>query len=79
MLFRTPEGITELTVAADLAIDGAVRESGRPDYGPLPFWLLAVGFVLALVVGLPVLSLLGRWRGRRPHRRAARRRSGQLP
>ncbi|MGW3601542.1 hypothetical protein [Micromonospora sp. NPDC005161] len=69
VLFRTPEGITELTVAADLAIDGAVRETGRPDYGPLPFWLLAMGFILALVVGLPVLSLLRRWRGRRLARR----------
>ncbi|MEV4655199.1 hypothetical protein [Micromonospora sp. NPDC049301] len=70
VLFRTPEGITDLTVAANLAVDGAVRESGRPDYGPLPFWLLAVGFVLALVVALPVLSLLRRWRGRRFGRRA---------
>ncbi|MET8306337.1 hypothetical protein [Micromonospora sp. NPDC005173] len=69
VLFHTPEGITDLTVAADLAVDGAVREAGRPDYGPLPFWLLAVGFVVALVVALPVLSLLRRWRGRRLHRR----------
>ncbi|WP_406074782.1 hypothetical protein [Micromonospora sp. NBC_01638] len=66
VLFRTPEGITDLSVAADLAIDGAVRESGRPDYGPLPFWTLAVGFVLAVLVAVPVLALLRRWRGRRP-------------
>ncbi|WP_433315723.1 hypothetical protein ACQP0U_03495 [Micromonospora sp. CA-269861] len=73
VLFRTPEGITELSAAADLAIDGAVRESGRPDYGPLPFWALTVGFVLAVLVALPVLSLLRRWRGwrRRPRARTA--------
>ncbi|MET8089897.1 hypothetical protein [Micromonospora sp. NPDC005220] len=64
VLFRTPQGITELSVAADLAIDGAVRESGRPDYGPLPFWALAAGFVLAALVALPVLAGLRRWRGR---------------
>ncbi|MCG5470551.1 hypothetical protein LADH09A_004502 [Micromonospora sp. LAH09] len=69
VLFRTPQGITELSVAADLAIDGAVRESGRPDYGPLPFWALAVGFVLAVLVALPVVSLLRRWRGRWLYRR----------
>ncbi|MET8119346.1 hypothetical protein [Micromonospora sp. NPDC005291] len=69
VLFRTPEGITDLSVAADLAIDGAVRQSDRPDYGPLPFWLLAVGFVLAVLVALPVLALLRRWRGWRPRRR----------
>ncbi|QGN50034.1 hypothetical protein ACN26Y_30070 [Micromonospora sp. WMMD558] len=73
VLFRTPEGITDLTVAADLAIDGAVRGSGRPDHGPLPFWLLAVGFVVVLVVALPVLTLLRRLRRRRLgwHARAA--------
>ncbi|MEV4385408.1 hypothetical protein AB0J68_06710 [Micromonospora sp. NPDC049580] len=74
VLFRTPEGITELSVAADLAIDGAVRESGRPDYGPLPFWALAAGFVLVVLVALPVLGWLRRWRGRRrrPSPRAPR-------
>ncbi|MET7668868.1 hypothetical protein [Micromonospora luteifusca] len=73
VLFRTPEGITDLSVAADLAIAGAVRESGRADYGPPPFWALAVGFVLAVLVALPVLSLLRRWRGRR------RARAGRPP
>ncbi|MFI6779586.1 hypothetical protein [Micromonospora sp. NPDC050276] len=65
VLFRTPKGITDLSVAADLAIDGAVRESGRPHYGPPPFWALAAGFVLAAIVTRPVLSLLRRWRDRR--------------
>ncbi|MGC4745599.1 hypothetical protein ACLQ28_08040 [Micromonospora sp. DT201] len=68
VLFRTPEGITDLSVAADLAISGAVRESGSPHYGPPPFWALAVGFVLAVLVALPLLSLLRRWRARRPRR-----------
>ncbi|MFF0150214.1 hypothetical protein [Micromonospora sp. NPDC005203] len=65
VLLRTPEGITDLSVAADLAIAGAVRESGRPHYGPPPFWALVVGFVLAVLVARPVLSLLRRWRGLR--------------
>ncbi|MEU4471852.1 hypothetical protein [Micromonospora sp. NPDC023888] len=65
VLFRTPEGITDLSVAADLAISGAVRESGRAHYGPPPFWALVVGFVLAVLVARPVLSLLRRWRGLR--------------
>ncbi|MEU8129533.1 hypothetical protein AB0B68_20150 [Micromonospora sp. NPDC049049] len=68
VLFRTPEGITDLSVAADLAIDGAVRESGRPHYGPPPFWALAVGFILAVLVALPVLSWLRRRRARRSDR-----------
>ncbi|MDG4807723.1 hypothetical protein O7634_13275 [Micromonospora sp. WMMD1120] len=65
VLFRTPAGITDLSVAADLAISGAVRESGRPHYGPPPFWMLAVGFVVVVLVALPVLSLLRRRRDRR--------------
>ncbi|MEU8422356.1 hypothetical protein AB0C15_15925 [Micromonospora sp. NPDC048835] len=69
VLFRTPEGITDLSVAADLAISGAVRESGRPHYGPPPFWALAAGFVLAVLVAMPVLSRLRRWRDRRRLRR----------
>ncbi|MEU4551103.1 hypothetical protein EV382_5786 [Micromonospora violae] len=69
VLFRTPEGITDLSVAADLAISGAVRESGRPHYGPPPFWALAAGFVLAVLVAMPVLSRL---RGRRDRRRIRR-------
>ncbi|MGW5557544.1 hypothetical protein ACWER9_10010 [Micromonospora sp. NPDC003944] len=69
VLFRTPQGVTDLSVAADLAIDGAVRESGRPDYGPLPFWALAAGFVLTILVALPMVSLLRRWRGRGRRRR----------
>ncbi|MEO3771429.1 hypothetical protein [Micromonospora sp. B9E7] len=64
VLFRTPEGITALSVAADLAIAGAVRESGRPHYGPPPFWALVVGFVLAALVTRPVLAMLRRWRDR---------------
>ncbi|MEK8108173.1 SigE family RNA polymerase sigma factor [Micromonospora sp. M12] len=68
VLFRTPKGITDLSVAADLAIRGAMRESGRPHYGPPPFWALAVGFVLAVLVALPVLGWLRRWRDRRLHR-----------
>ncbi|MEU8180180.1 hypothetical protein AB0B85_26405 [Micromonospora sp. NPDC049044] len=65
VLFRTPEGITDLSVAADLAISGAVRESGRPHYGPPPFWALAVGLVVVVLVARPVLSMLHRWRDRR--------------
>ncbi|MEV7984241.1 hypothetical protein [Micromonospora sp. NPDC085948] len=75
VLFRTPEGITDLSVAADLAIRGAVRESGPPHYGPPPFWALVVGFVLAVLVIRAVLSLLRRWRGPRglgPRPRAPR-------
>ncbi|WFF02739.1 hypothetical protein [Micromonospora sp. WMMD964] len=65
VLFRTPEGITDLSVAADLAISGAVRESGRPHYGPPPFWAFAVGLILAVLVAVPVLSGLRRRRDRR--------------
>ncbi|WBB65168.1 hypothetical protein [Micromonospora sp. WMMD812] len=65
VLFRTPAGITELSVAADLAVDGAVRESGRPEYGPLPFWLVALGLVGAAAVVVPLFLLVRRWRSRR--------------
>lgn len=65
LLFRTPAGITELAVAADLAVDGAVRESGRPDYGPPPFWLVALWLLGAAALAVPLLALLRRWRGRR--------------
>ncbi|MFC6016786.1 hypothetical protein ACFP2T_11285 [Plantactinospora solaniradicis] len=68
VLFRTPGGITELTVAAGLAIDGAVRESGRPDFGPLPMWLVAAGAILAAITGAALHSLV------RYLRRARRRR-----
>ncbi|MEH0826219.1 MULTISPECIES: hypothetical protein [unclassified Micromonospora] len=65
VLLRTPAGITELSVAADLAVAGQVRASGDPEYGPPPFWLLAVGIVLAVLVALPLLALVRRLRGRR--------------
>ncbi|MBE1490022.1 WD40 repeat domain-containing protein [Plantactinospora soyae] len=67
VLFRTPAGITELTVAASLAVDGAVRESGRPDFGPAPLWLVAAGAVLVAIVGATGQFLL-RYLRRRRHR-----------
>ncbi|MEU8296499.1 hypothetical protein AB0C04_04340 [Micromonospora sp. NPDC048909] len=65
VLLRTPAGITDLSVAADLALDGAVRESGQPDYGPLPYWLVALGLLGTAAVAVPLLVLFGRWRSRR--------------
>ncbi|WP_433347046.1 hypothetical protein [Micromonospora sp. CA-111912] len=62
MLFRTPDGITELAVAADLAVDGTVRPAGTPDFGPPPVWLLALALVGALVVAVPAWALLRRLR-----------------
>ncbi|MEU4640034.1 hypothetical protein [Micromonospora sp. NPDC023814] len=53
VLFRTPAGVTELAVAADLAVDGAVRKSGEPDFGPPPPWLVALGLAgVALLVAV---------------------------
>ncbi|MEV6811687.1 hypothetical protein [Micromonospora sp. NPDC051296] len=73
VLFRTPAGITELTVAAGLAIDGTVRESGRPDFGPPPMWLVAAGAILTAIAGASLHSLVGYLRRNR-RREASRRR-----
>ncbi|NBE85196.1 WD40 repeat domain-containing protein [Micromonospora rubida] len=58
VLLRTPAGITEMTVAADLAIHGTIRESGRPDFGPPPMWLIAAGAILTAIAGAALHSLL---------------------
>ncbi|GAB3864220.1 hypothetical protein ACFFMR_14400 [Micromonospora andamanensis] len=58
VLFRTPAGVTELTVAASLAIDGTVRESGRPDFGPPPMWLVAAGAILTAIAGAAIQSVV---------------------
>ncbi|TYB99083.1 hypothetical protein FXF53_16235 [Micromonospora sp. WP24] len=80
VLLRTPAGITELAVAADLAVDGDVRPSGRPDYGPPPFWLVALWLLGAAALAVPLFALLRHWRGRRtgarPRRAVTRRGPG---
>jgi hypothetical protein len=70
VLLESPDGVSDIDVAADLAIAGQFRPSGRPDYGPpAPFALAAGGLLLLLLllVGLPVL-----WLVRRVRRRLAR-------
>ncbi|GGM58328.1 hypothetical protein GCM10011608_49080 [Micromonospora sonchi] len=76
VLFRTPAGITELTVAASLAIDGAVRESGSPDFGPPPIWLVAAAAILIASAGAALQSLVGYLRRRRHREADGRRRAG---
>ncbi|MGK5672530.1 WD40 repeat domain-containing protein [Micromonospora sp. URMC 106] len=67
VLWRTPDGVTELSVAADLAVDGAVRKAGEPDFGPPPSWLVALGLAgVTLLVGAGI----GLVRSRRRRRRA---------
>jgi hypothetical protein len=64
-LLSTPAGVTELDVAADLAIAGVVRRSGAPSYGPPHPYLLA-GLACLLVPPLLILLLARpRWRHRR--------------
>ena len=65
-LLSTPPGVTELDVAADLAIAGTVRDSGAPAYGPPHPYLLA-GLACLLVPPLLVLLIA------RPPRRRRRR------
>jgi hypothetical protein len=71
LLFQTPAGISELAVAADLAVAGTVRESGTPSFGPPHPYLLAGGGILLLVLALPLGYAVIRYRrgrltGRRP-------------
>ena len=66
VLLETPPGVSELDVAADLAIAGQFRDAGPPDYGPLAPAALAAAVVLAvLVVVLAPLVWLGLRRRRR--------------
>ncbi|MFG1887133.1 hypothetical protein ACGFIR_04590 [Micromonospora sp. NPDC049051] len=66
VLLHTPEGVTELSVAADLAVDGAVRTSGDPDFGPPPPWLVALGLAGVALLVVCVVALV-----RLRHRSAA--------
>lgn len=50
VLFETPPGVSDLDVAAQIAVaDLTPRTSQKPDYGPLPPLFLAAGGVLALL------------------------------
>ncbi|MEW2386595.1 hypothetical protein AB0873_31855 [Micromonospora sp. NPDC047707] len=63
VLFETPTGVSELDVAADLAVAGLFRDPGRPEYGPLPTTIQLVGGVLLMLICVPLLWLV--WRARR--------------
>ncbi|MEV4489056.1 hypothetical protein AB0K04_02960 [Micromonospora coxensis] len=68
-IFRTPAGVNELSVAADLAVAGAVREAGTPDLGPPPSWLIALGLIAAALLAAVVVTVRLLWRHRRSPRR----------
>ncbi|UWZ36598.1 hypothetical protein Drose_37295 [Dactylosporangium roseum] len=70
VLLETPDGVSDLDVAADLAISGQFRTSGSPDYGPPSPFFLAAGGVLMLLVGVPLLWLVLRVRRRVTERKA---------
>ncbi|SCL56084.1 hypothetical protein GA0070606_2546 [Micromonospora citrea] len=71
VLWRTPDGVTELSVAADLAVDGAVRTAGEPDFGPPPSWLVALGLAGVTLLVAAGVGLVGVRRRRRRARPAA--------
>ncbi|HEX5595009.1 MAG TPA: hypothetical protein VFX61_03165 [Micromonosporaceae bacterium] len=65
VLFETPAGISELAVAADLAVAGKFRESNRPSYGPPHPYFLAGGGCLLVVLAIPVVLVVRWWRRQR--------------
>jgi hypothetical protein len=65
VLFQTPPGVSELSVAADLAVSGAVRPSGRPSYGPPHAYFLAGGACLLVLLAVPIVLLVRSRRTRR--------------
>jgi hypothetical protein len=66
ILLETPPGITDLDVAAEVAIAGRLRNLDDPEYGLALFAKIALS-VLAVVTGLAVLGVL-RLARRRKHR-----------
>ncbi|GAA4263962.1 hypothetical protein GCM10022255_113250 [Dactylosporangium darangshiense] len=64
VLLETPTGVSDLDVAANLAISGQFRTSGSPDYGPPAPFVVAAGGILLLLVGAPLLWLVLRTRRR---------------
>jgi RNA polymerase sigma factor (sigma-70 family) len=73
-LLETPSGISEVDVAADLAIRGTFRDAGEPDYGRPSMMLVYVAVLGSVLLGLVGLVLLLRRRTRKAAR-AARARS----
>jgi hypothetical protein len=68
VLLTTPDGVTDLDVAADLAASGRVREvDGPPEYGPLR---PAARWALIVLVVLTAIPVAGWWIRRRLRRRA---------
>ncbi|MEV4760770.1 hypothetical protein AB0J86_37490 [Micromonospora sp. NPDC049559] len=65
VLFETPPGVSELGVAAGLAVSAPLRPAGRPSYGPPhPYYLAGAGCLL-VALAVPAVLLLRRWRQRR--------------
>jgi hypothetical protein len=67
LLFETPPGVSDLDVAAQIAVAAITRTSQKPDYGPLPPLFLAAGGLLAFLTAALVVWLV----------RLARRRVGR--
>lgn len=74
VLLETPGGVTEIDVAATVALEGGLRPAGQPSYGPPhPSFLAAGACALVPVLGL---ALLIRPVVRRSRQRRARLRTG---
>ena len=71
-VLQTPPGISELDVAADLAVAGAVRPAGDPSYGPPKQIFTVTGAGVLILILLMVLAVFRLSRDRVVRRRSTR-------